>query len=258
MNTIIINDCRDSNAAGRQAVRATALLGGPVTFVGVGSDLEAAGTIIDALDALTGQAGVILANVAPRSGHARRWGNGTPFGYTWIGQTLLVASVDGLTWSLIKKLKLTDTIQVIDAAGAVQKLSHIQVITPEERDRMLTTQFRSYDFLPRVASTLLRHEVVPSQSLPIANIPDAPLAVWWVDNFGNCKTTLLPRELALDTDGDVSTPWRGLRHYSHLSDAPDGELALVTGSSGFGQDRFVELVVNGGRAADALEKIGVS
>ncbi len=172
MTVIIINDCKDVNAAGRQIVRAQSLLHASASFVGVQSDLEAAGNIIDALDALDGRPGIILANVAPRNGGAKKWPNGTPFGYFWYGKTLVVASVDGYTWSLIKKLNLTQVIQVLYTKSS--------------------SQFRSFEFLPRVAARLVTRKQVPYTKLAIQNIPDAPTAVWWIDNFGNCKTTLLP------------------------------------------------------------------
>ncbi len=52
MNITIINDCRDANAIGRQTARTSSLLNGPVSFIGVASDIQAAGNIIDILDAL--------------------------------------------------------------------------------------------------------------------------------------------------------------------------------------------------------------
>ncbi|MBI1839007.1 MAG: hypothetical protein HYR95_01760, partial [Candidatus Colwellbacteria bacterium] len=103
MNITIINDCRDANAAGRQAARAATLLGGTVAFIGVTNDLEASGNLIDALDAIEGKGGIVLVNVAPRNGTAKKWENGTPFGYFWYKETLVLASVDGLTLSLVKK-----------------------------------------------------------------------------------------------------------------------------------------------------------
>ena len=71
MNITIINDCRDANAVGRQIARATSLLGGSVSFIGVSSDLQASGNIIDVLDALEENPGIVLVNVAPRNGKAK-------------------------------------------------------------------------------------------------------------------------------------------------------------------------------------------
>jgi hypothetical protein len=72
MNITIINDCRDANAVGRQSTRASVLIGGPVSFVGVQNDIEAAGNLIDILDAYGGAPGAILVNVAPRNGKAKK------------------------------------------------------------------------------------------------------------------------------------------------------------------------------------------
>ncbi|PIZ82395.1 MAG: hypothetical protein COY02_00205, partial [Parcubacteria group bacterium CG_4_10_14_0_2_um_filter_41_6] len=58
----IINDCKDQNAAGRQAARVACLFNIAPTFVGVQSDIEASGNIIDVLDATEGKKGIILAN----------------------------------------------------------------------------------------------------------------------------------------------------------------------------------------------------
>src|SRR5512141_546524 len=114
MFVTLINDCRDANAFGRQATKAGALLGRLVVTVGVRNDLEAAGNLVDALDAAEGREGVILVNVAPRNGDAKKWPNGTPFGWFKCGGTLVVASIDGLTLSLAKKLGLFEAVHVFD------------------------------------------------------------------------------------------------------------------------------------------------
>src|SRR5688572_12965729 len=97
MFVTIINDCKDENAFGRQATKAAALFGCSIVTVGVDSDIEAAGNLIDCLDAGEGKEGVILVNVAPRHGDAKKWPNGTPFGYFLYKETLVVTSIDGLT-----------------------------------------------------------------------------------------------------------------------------------------------------------------
>src|SRR3989344_3443097 len=105
MVTVIINDCRDPNAMSRQMARVASLLGGQVVPMGVQYDLEAAGCLVDALDALGGKPEtLILANVASRNRYGKKWANGSPFGYFYYQHTLVMASIDGLTLSLIKKL----------------------------------------------------------------------------------------------------------------------------------------------------------
>lgn len=246
MNITIINDCRDGNAEGRQAARAATLTGHTTSFIGVASDLEAAGNLIDALDAYEGQEGAILVNVAPRNGAAKKWENGTPFGYFWYRQTLVVASIDGFTLSLVKKLGLAETINVLDIPTVMRRFVAEGVVSEEVGERVIHTQFRSFEFVPRVAAYLLKNKEVDSEAAAIADVPDAPSAVWWIDNFGNCKTTMLKREI---TGGSVETAFGTLQLFEQLKDVPDGETALVAGSSGIGDERFVELVVQGESAA---------
>ena len=249
MNTTIINDCRDANAQGRQVTRAVALLGGPVSFIGVSHDLEAAGNLIDTLDAYGEAPGVVLVNIAPRNGRAKKWKNGTPFGYFWYKKILVVSSVDGLTLSLVKKLKLIDVVHVLDIPTVVNILVEAGRIDRSVADYITGTQFRSFDFLPRIAEYLLSYTDAASEVLSINDVADAPPSVWWVDNFGNCKTTLVLSDIAGDAvhmkTGDVP-------YIAGLKDVPDVTCALITGSSGLGESRFLEIVVQGESAAQAL------
>jgi len=242
MNITIINDCRDENAKGRQIARVSALFGSPVNFVGVANDVEAAGNTIDILDATKGYEGVILVNVAPRHGEAKKWENGTPFCYFWYDKKLIVASVDGYTLSLVKKLKLAEHVHVLDIPKVTAILEEKGEITASEKEHIIHTQFRSFDFLPRVAYYLVRNGEVESKKVSVEEIPDLPSSVWWVDNFGNCKTTLV--------EGEISTT--NFPYYNRLKDVPNGETALITGSSGLEGKRFLELVVQGGSAAKQL------
>lgn len=89
MNITIINDCKDANAVGRIVARTNSILSCPVVFIGVTSEIQAAGNIIDILDAIGENTGIMLVNVAPRNGAAKKWTNGTPFGYFWYKKCLL-------------------------------------------------------------------------------------------------------------------------------------------------------------------------
>ncbi len=218
MNITIINDCRDQNAIGRQVTRTATLIEGSVSFVGVGSDLEAAGNLIDMLDAYGDASGVILVNVAPRNFAAKKWENGTPFGYFWYKKVLVVSSIDGLTLSLVKKLQLVDAINVLDIPTVVEQFVREEIISPEVGEHIINTQFRSYDFVPRIAAYLLKSEKVTSEPLKIEDIADAPPAVWWVDNFGNCKTTLLKREI--EDSSQVETKVGALQYFERLKNVP--------------------------------------
>ena len=75
MFVTIINDCRDPNALGRQATRAASLFDCSVTPIGVENDLEAAGMLVDVLDAAEDRKGVILVNVAPRQSSGKKHDN---------------------------------------------------------------------------------------------------------------------------------------------------------------------------------------
>lgn len=257
-HTVIITDCRDDNARMRQEVRARALLGTTVTFCGVENTLQAAGMIVDALDAACGEPIIILANVAPRNGDVRhKWSNGTPFGYTRVGTSWIFGTVDGYVFGLLQKmLGIKLEVYVFDIPDAV---AHLGVDEPTAR-HIIETQFRSFEFLPRVAAAMVSGIKVPSKRLDDISTP--PMGVWHRDNFGNAKLSVLPDEVGFRPGSTVTLqvkrPWwcfwrRGayenVRCYARLKDVPDGTLGLVVGSSGFGYWRCLELVVQGGSAA---------
>lgn len=241
----IINDCADDNARGRQTTRLSSLFNHPINFIGVKSDLEAAGNLIDILDAAGKAKGIVLVNVAPRHGKAKKWHNGTPFGYFYFKNILVISSIDGLTLSLVKKLELTNVINVLDVKECSTVALKNKLITKEEEQIINTTQFRSFDFLPRAAFWLHKKIKLPSEKLSISEITDAPTAIWWVDNFGNCKTTLLANEVGQIKK--LNKKFAQLKLYKQLKDVPDKKTAVVIGSSGIGQNRFLEIVRQGGK-----------
>lgn len=243
MNITIINDCKDDNAKGRQLARIGSIFQSSANFIGVSNELEAAGNIIDALDANGENDGIILVNVAPRNGKAKRHTNGTPFGYFWYKKTLVVSSIDGFSLSLVKKLNLTGFIDVLDIPEALDVLIGDKFLTPDLKKHIIDTQFRSYDFLPRVAFYVFTKKSIVSNKIAIETIPDAPTAIWWVDNFGNCKTTILSEELS------YIKKIKNLKYYSRLKDVPNKKPALITGSSGLEDGRFLEIVLQGGNAS---------
>lgn len=101
----IITDCSDSNATLRQTIRYSSLFPGISTnTIPVIHDLQAGWYLLDALDASLDEKQAIIVNLAPRDGRGKKWENGTPFGYTQIGNALIIASVDGYTLSGLKKL----------------------------------------------------------------------------------------------------------------------------------------------------------
>lgn len=254
MHITVINDCHDDNAGGRQLARAAALSGASVSLVGVGDygDLSAAGNLIDVLDAYrdTPHTSAVLVNVAPRHKGSKKWQNGTPFCHFLVHNTLVVSSFDGLTLSLIKKLGLADSVALMDIPTVTEAMAGRGTLTEEERNRIIGSQFRSFDFTPRVLDYLLKGNTVPAENISIQEIPTAPRAVWWIDNFGNAKTTILPEEISFTEGAQVQTKLGTFTCYEHLAAVPKGESALIIGSSGIHGHRFVEIVVQGESAKD--------
>ncbi len=256
MFAAIITDCKDDNALGRSTVRLSQFVQCPITTIGVNgwdADLEAAGNLIDLLDASEGKPGVIIVNVAPRHKSAKKWPNGTPFSYFHYKETLIVSSIDGQVLSLVKKLGLVEAVNIMDIPTVLQSLEKRGVITQELVDHISHTQFRSFEFLPRVAGWLLDGLEIPAEKYSLSEVVDAPKAVWWIDNFGNVKTTLFVEDVAGFKAGEVvSTKVGELTCYDRLKDVPDEQKALILGSSGLGEKRFLEVVVQGVSAEKEL------
>lgn len=255
MQITIINDCCDENAKLRQVTRASSLIkNSSASCFGVKGDLEAAGFLIDALDALEGREGVILANVAPRGGKSKKWENGTPFGYFKYKKTWIFSSVDGLVLSLAKKLNIIEEFYLVDIASVLNFIDD-KVLDKETKDRIIKSQFRSFDFLPRFAAWVLEKEKIPIEKYDLREIANMPNCVWFVDNFGNIKTDLLKNDcnisgkiVSLKIDGKI----REFDFYERLKDLPNKEMGLTVGSSGIKDKRFLEIMIRGGNAAKEL------
>jgi len=256
MFVTIINDCRDSNEKGRQETRASILFpGANVSFVGVKnfSEIEAAGNLVDILDAGTGEEGVILVNAAPRHGLGKKWKNGTPFGYFRHNKKLIVSTVAGTTLSLAKKFRMIDKMYVTDLPTVIGAFVKKGMFEKDAYDRTVLTQFRSYEYMPFLAKWLHRGEDVPTEELSLDEIPDAPKTVWWIDNFGNSKTTLLPDEIGFEPGKKIMTKVGEFTCYNRLKDVPNGEAGMTVGSSGYQNKRFVEITVQGKSAAEQFD-----
>lgn len=250
----IINDCRDSATANREISRVAALTGVYPSFVGINdfADIEGAGNIIDTLDAFTGRPGIIITNAAPRHGKGKKYPNGTPFCYFYVGNTLIISSIQGRMLSLVKKLRLSEALNIVDIPTVCNAMVREGCITKTVADQIIGSQYRSFDFEPRLAGWLAEGRVLPSSSHSFQTfdvIEDVGQEVWLVDNFGNCKTTILPEEIGFEEGKKIQTRFGMATQYRQLRSVPDGELALTIGSSGYGTDRFVELVIQGQSAA---------
>ncbi len=252
MYVTIINDCHDPLTMNRQVVRAATFFPSThISPVAVGNyaDLEASGVIIDTLDAALDEPGIILANVAPRHGKAKKWPNGTPFGHIKYQNTDIFATVDGATLSLIHKYGLADSIEVYDIPIVLDAMIAKGKLAPHLRDPITNTQFRSYEFLPRVANWVMHGVELPFDVHALSDFLPAPLAVWYIDNFGNCKTTAWASDVGHVAGKALSTRWGEIMCYDRLKDVPDGEPGLIIGSSGYRDRRFLEIVVQGTSAA---------
>lgn len=235
---------------GRQATRISTLFGFTPSLVAINnySELEAAGNIIDVIDASDGQTGVLLVNSAPR--HKKKWPNGTPFGYFYYKKTLIVTTIDGLCLSLIKKLGLASEIMLTDVPTVVDHMIKEGHLDPHLRDTIAKSQFRSYDYMPRLAKWIMDGLEFPYEKYSIDEVEEAPKAVWWIDNFGNCKTTLLAEEVGFEPGKMLKTKFGEIKCYTQLRDVPVGEAAVTIGSSGLDKKRFLEIIVQGKSAAE--------
>lgn len=247
----IITDCKDDNAKGRQTSRCAALMGETPSFLGIdggfteAGELECAGNLIDILDATEKQKGIIIANVAPRGGSGKKYANGTPFGWFNYGETIVLASIEGKVLSLVKSLGIADKLNVFDIPTVMRVAVDNNWLDEPTSKRIINTQFRSFDFLPRVAAWLMQDYAIPAEVMEISELIDKG-HVWKVDNFGNVKTTLLESDI---TEGKLKSKWGDLKFYPRLKDVPEGAHAAIIGSSGIGEKRFVEIVAQGKSAA---------
>ena len=87
------------------------------------------------------------------------------------------------------------------------------------------------------------------QTHALSDFLPAPLAVWYIDNFGNCKTTAWAEDVHHKAGKAISTSWGEIMCYDRLKDVPNGEPGIIVGSSGYRDKRFIEIVVQGKSAA---------
>lgn len=251
MFVTIINDCADGNTFGRQATRLANLF--PQTAINLVPinnyvEIEAAGNLVDMLDASGGEEGVILVNAAPR--HKKKWKNGTPFGYFRYKNTLIVSTIDGYALSLVKKLGIANEIMLTDVPTVAQAMFEQGHIDKALADQISHTQFRSYDYMPRLARWVMDGFEIPHEIYAFDKVDNVPQAVWLIDNFGNAKTTILPEEIEFEAGKKIKTKFGEFTCHTHMKDVAVGDPALIIGSSGIYDKRFVELIVLGGKAGD--------
>ncbi len=277
MFTTIITDCKSENARLRQTTRFNSLGLGPSTLAGVNSDfgvdatIEAAGNLIDALDASGGKKGIICVNVAPRGNKKEDGENGTSFSYFFHKDTLVISTVKGYCLSLVKEFSIKRDVNLLDIDKVLGFAKTKKLITSQERDRVIMSQFRSFDFVPYVAMWIIEGIKVPYKPFFLSAVPDIPSCIWCIDAFGNAKTTLtkdsLPNTkiskkssfLHNNMGRKIDTNIGALPFYKRLKDVPNGKTAMYIGSSGLDNRRFLEIASQGvaGSAAASLNlKVG--
>lgn len=252
----VITDCHDSNALGRQSTRYASLFGLNPSFVSVSgsmdysAELETAGDVIDCLDAGLGREGLIVFNVAPRGGHGALRENGSPFGYFKYGRTFVFGTIDGLVLPFLKNFGLLDEVFVSDLEQTMRLAVEEEIAGEGDLKKSLSTQFRSFDYLPFASCVLKKRGALPGKTEKVADLPkEFSGQIWKIDNFGNMKTSVL----ASDVKGGVlKTKWGDFRIYERMKDAPLGEVCAVVGSSGLDDKRFVEIIRRGENCAEAL------
>lgn len=255
MFVTIISDCNDANESARQLTRANVLFNCPANSLRLGnySDIQSSGNLIDILDASEGREGVIILNVAPRFGTAKRWSNGVPFGFFHYKETIVVLTVNDFVLALLKKLEITDEVNVTQIPEVIDTLINHKLIEEDNRDYIINTQFRSYEYAPKLAKLVLDGADFPSEVIKISDNPELEKGkVWFIDSFGNCKTTLLREELEISTDGFVKTRWGDIKFYERLKDVDNDNLGIYIGSSGIGEKRFAEITIQGGSASSGI------
>src|SRR5260221_1721318 len=152
--------------------------------------------------------------------------------------------------SVGKKCSVASSLRLTDVATVVDEMIKKGKLDSSLRERIVKSQFRSYDYMPRLAKWIMDGEEIPSENYSFAKVEDVPHSVWWVDNFGNCKTTILPEEINHIPGKVIKTKVGDIMCYEQLKDVPNDESGLTIGSSGLGEKRFLEIVVQGNSASE--------
>jgi len=260
----IITDCADPNARARQELAFKSCFDGiSPTFVGVESTspmpvLEVAGNLVDQLGVVRSFSSdatkVILVNVAPRSSAIKeKHDNGTPFCYAWLDEQTLLVSTLNECLTLARDLGIVGSVEVVHIPAVVEAIVTQGGLSAEEAEEITHTQFRSLNFLPRLARWVLDGRTVPSETQALDDSVLSPVGhiVWYIDSFQNGKTNILPEDIDFE-DGKEVTLADGTSATCHtrLADVATGETALTIGSSGYGQKRWLEVVIGKGKAAE--------
>ena len=262
MFVTIITDCKNDNEKGRQETRFASLGLGPTCVVGIGNaldqkaTLEAAGNLVDMLDASGGKKGIIVVNVAPRGEVKEDGENGSTFAYFYFKNTLIISTIKGYCLSLIKKLKITKSVNLLNLTDSLNYAVEKKLINKSLFFRISKSQFRSFDFVPRVAKWLIDGNKIPSKKISLEKIPSMPSCIWHIDTFGNAKLTIHSKEFDIKPSQKIDTNVGSLTFYNRLKDVPEKSTGLYIGSSGLDEARFLEIAAQN-VPGSAAKKLGL-
>ncbi len=244
-NIAIVSDC-GGQAMGRMMLRVQLLFARAFVTSFISDSLAAAaGNIIDAIDA---GAKVVLCNSAPRAAAQKENGDVIVFGRlngVWIVSTLAALS-------LIPKFAPDFQVWAINIDAFMVSFSK----TGRKR-----FNFRGLEVIPLVAQKLCAGEDLFRFSRPVSLPVKLEDCVWLVDEIEgrptNLKLSILRSEASWFQSGqEVSVKLGGrtvlIRCFERLTDIPSGELGIYEGSSGMGDERFLEIAVMAGQASRKL------
>ena len=253
---IIFTDCYDANARVRQELRYAALFpSAQISIHEVKSPIEVSGCIVDALDAARLNPDlklILVGNIAPRDDKKHK--NGAPFCFSKVSKNILIVGTEP-TFVLAKKFKLVKLVCETDVQTVCEKFRG-EIEQTDSVERITNTQFRSFEYVPRLAKWLSSRVNVPFTSIDIDE-NQFNGRVWFVDIFKNVKIVSTQKHLdGIKVAKGCVFNTQTYKFYPRLADIPVDEIGFTIGSSGYhnGEDfRCLELVKQGGQAATELK-----
>lgn len=262
---LVLQDCTDKNAQARVSAAVGIYFDGIPAYIpleGPAGLIEGSLDLLDMIDAARPLSGVeatgttvILCNAAPRASSHGKYPNGTPFGYFWANSsTLVVSTYNPELLSLVRRMGITDHLQLMEVAEVMAWAAKQGLANTHEQEAVVNSQFRSLTFEPFAAWAILKYgEEVPSTHTPLEPSPAPTGKALRIDNFGNIWTDYLPADVAFKEGGTLKLANGEVAPcYRRLADVPPGELAVVIGSSGYAEKRFLMVTIQGGNAKARL------
>ncbi len=182
----------------------------------------------------------IYSNTAPRKDkkQARKDNEGEGFLYAKLENGIEIMAVNsGYCFSFIKPyIKELKTVNVANKGS----------------------QFRSRDFYPKGVANHVNGKMVLGTNINPNRIPAIPeYQIVWIDGYGNIKTTIRASTTKLEPGTkikiQINKVTRTALVVGGIFSVAEGELSFSPGSSGH-EDRFMELILRGGSAAQLFDK----